>query len=67
MRKFFLSLLDTEDPKCAKTFIGLFGSINLILAMFIYHTDALVYSVAALSASALAIKGFENINNKTNQ
>lgn len=64
MKKFLMRLLDPNDCASSKRFVGLLGCISLILAMFIYHTDTLFYSVTALSASALTITGIEAVFKK---
>lgn len=64
MTKFFISLLNPQDPNSSKRFIGILSSISLIVAMFIFHTDILVEAVAALAGAALTATAFENIFKK---
>lgn len=59
-----MSLLDSQNTTSSKRFVGLTGCISLIISMFIFHTDAIFYSVTLLSGSALAITGLEAIFNK---
>ena len=64
MIEFLLSLLDSNNTTSSKRFVGLLGCVSLIASMFIFHTDAVFYSVTILSGSALAITGLEAIFNK---
>ena len=64
MKEFLLSLLDSNNTTSSKRFVGLLGCVSLIASMFIFHTDAVFYSVTILSGSALAITGLEAIFNK---
>lgn len=64
MKEFLLSLLDSNNTTSSKRFVGLIGSISLIVSMFIFHTDTIFYCVTILSGSALAITGLEKIFNK---
>lgn len=64
MKEFLLSLLDSNNTTSSKRFVGLLGCISLIISMFIFHTDAVFYSVTILSGSALTITGLEAIFNK---
>ena len=62
--KFLNDLLNKENPLCAKTFIGLFGGLALIVRMCIDPTPVLVQAVLFLAVGALAIAGSEAIFKK---
>ena len=61
MKKFFNSLIHSQDPTSSKRFVGLLGSLSLIMSMLIYNTEILVTSVLTLSLGSLAITGVEKI------
>jgi len=65
MIEYFKNLTNSESPESSKRFIGLVGCLSLIVSMFIFHTDAIFYSVTILSGSALAITGLESIFKKS--
>lgn len=64
MINYFKRLVISNSPESSKRFIGLLGCVSLIISMFIFHTDAVFYSVTILSGSALAITGLESIFKK---
>lgn len=64
MIEYFKKLINSKSPDSSKRFIGLLGCFSLIISMFIFHTDAVFYSVTILSGSALAITGLESIFKK---
>ena len=64
MIEYFKKLASSNSPESSKRFVGLIGCVSLIVAMFIFHTDAIFYSVTILSGSALAITGLESIFKK---
>lgn len=64
MIEYFKKLMNSKSPESSKRFIGITGCLSLIVSMFIFHTDAVFYSVTILSGSALAITGLECVFNK---
>ena len=61
MLEYFKSLIKNNTTDSSKRFVGVIGALCLFAAMFIYHTDTLIYCVTALTTGALAITGVENI------
>lgn len=61
MIRYFKSLIKNNTPDSSKRFVGIVGSLCLFVAMFIFHTDTLIYCVTALTTGSLAITGVENI------
>ena len=61
---FINELIDKDNKKCPKAFVGILGSLSLIGAMLYYHSDVLVYSVTALSMAALGLSVAESINDR---
>lgn len=75
MKKFFdwsKGFLSENGEASSKRFVGIFSAIALCYTLYASHdsayspSDALVYSVAALSASALGISAAEKIFKKPN-
>lgn len=75
MKKFFewLSGFVSENGQASsKRFVGVFSAISLCYTLYANHdavnepSEALVYSVAALSAAALGISAAEKIFKKSN-
>jgi hypothetical protein len=64
MIRYLKKLACSDSPESSKRFVGLIGCFSLIIAMFIFHTDAIFYSVTILSGSSLAITGLESIFKK---
>jgi hypothetical protein len=73
MKKFFEWLsgfLSENGQASSKRFVGVFSAIALCYTLYANHdavnepSEALVYSVAALSAAALGITAAEKIFNK---
>jgi hypothetical protein len=64
MRIFIDELIDKDNKKCPKAFIGIVSGLALVGSMVYYHTDALVYSVTALSMAALGLSVAESINDR---
>lgn len=73
MKKFFdwsKGFLSENGEASSKRFVGIFSAIALCYTLYASHdspndpSDALVYSVAALSASALGISAAEKIFKK---
>ncbi len=73
MKKFFEWLsgfLSENGEASSKRFVGVFSAIALCYTLYANHdsvnepSEALVYSVAALSAAALGITAAEKIFNK---
>jgi ABC-type enterobactin transport system permease subunit len=58
------SLFSSNSANSSKRLIGFISSISLIVAMFLYHTDTLVQSVAALAGACVTASAFENIFKK---
>jgi hypothetical protein len=64
MRKFFdwaKGFLSENGQASSKRFVGLISAIALCYTLYFNPNDALVYSVAALSAAALGITAVEKI------
>jgi len=75
MKKFFTWLkgfLSENGEASSKRFVGVFSAIALCYTLYANHdavnepSEALVYSVAALSAAALGITAAEKIFRKNN-
>jgi hypothetical protein len=73
MRKFFewsKGFLSENGQASSKRFVGVFSAVALCYTLYANHdavnepSEALVYSVAALSAAALGISAAEKIFNK---
>ena len=73
MKKFFewsAGFLSENGQASSKRFVGVFSAVALCYTLYANHdavnepSDALVYSVAALSAAALGISAAEKIFNK---
>ena len=73
MRKFFTWLkgfLSENGEASSKRFVGVFSAVALCYTLYANHdavnepSEALVYSVAALSAAALGISAAEKIFRK---
>jgi hypothetical protein len=73
MKKFFewsRGFLSENGEASSKRFVGVFSAISLCYTLYANHdavnepSEALVYSVAALSAAALGISAAEKIFNK---
>jgi len=73
MKKFFdwsKGFLSENGEASSKRFVGIFSAIALCYTLYANHdsandpSDALVYSVAALSAAALGITAAEKIFKK---
>jgi uncharacterized membrane protein len=73
MRKFFewsKGFLSENGQASSKRFVGVFSAVALCWTLYANHdavnepSEALVYSVAALSAAALGISAAEKIFNK---
>ena len=60
---FISQLIDKNNTKCPKAFVGIVSSLSLVGTMIAYHTDTMVISVAGLAAAALGVSAWEN--NKT--
>ena len=60
MITFFKNLISSDSPESSKRFVGVVGSLVLIFTMFIWHTEALIYSVTGLVFGCFAINGIEN-------
>lgn len=76
MKKFFVWLsgfLSENGQASSKRFVGVFSAIALCYTLYANHdavnepSEALVYSVAALSAAALGITAAEKIFKKPNE
>jgi hypothetical protein len=64
MRKFFdwaKGFLSENGQASSKRFVGLLSAVALCYTLYLNPNDALVYSVAALSAAALGITAVEKI------
>ena len=64
MRKFFdwaKGFLSENGQASSKRFVGLLSAVALCYTLYFNPNDALVYSVAALSAAALGITAVEKI------
>jgi hypothetical protein len=64
MKKFFdwaKGFLSENGQASSKRFVGLLSAIALCYTLYFNPNDALVYSVAALSAAALGITAVEKI------
>ena len=75
MRKFFewsSGFLSENGQASSKRFVGVFSAVALCYTLYANHdavnepSEALVYSVAALSAAALGISAAEKIFRKNN-
>ncbi len=69
MKKFFQwssGFLSENGQASSKRFVGVFSAIALCWTLYFNPNDALVYSVAALSAAALGITAAEKIFKKPN-
>lgn len=75
MKKFFewaKGFLSENGEASSKRFVGIFSAIALCYTLYANHdtenkpSEALVYSVAALSAAALGISAAEKIFKKGN-
>jgi hypothetical protein len=73
MKKFFewsAGFLSENGQASSKRFVGVFSAVALCYTLYANHdavnepSEALVYSVAALSAAALGISAAEKIFNK---
>ena len=73
MKKFFewsSGFLSENGQASSKRFVGVFSAVALCYTLYANHdavnepSEALVYSVAALSAAALGISAAEKIFNK---
>jgi hypothetical protein len=73
MKKFFewsKGFLSENGQASSKRFVGVFSAVALCYTLYANHdavnepSEALVYSVAALSAAALGISAAEKIFNK---
>jgi hypothetical protein len=67
MKKFFdwaKGFLSENGEASSKRFVGLISAIALCYTLYFNPNDALVYSVAALSAAALGITAAEKIFKK---
>jgi hypothetical protein len=67
MNKFFdwaKGFLSENGEASSKRFVGVLSAIALCYTLYVSHTEALVYSVAALSAAALGITAAEKIFKK---
>lgn len=73
MKKFFewsRGFLSENGQASSKRFVGVFSAVALCYTLYANHdavnepSEALVYSVAALSAAALGISAAEKIFNK---
>ena len=64
MIKFILNILKSDTAESSKRFVGVLGSISLIISMLIWHTDTLVNAVLVLSLGALGITAVEKIFKK---
>lgn len=76
MKKFFewaKGFLSENGEASSKRFVGVFSAIVLCWTLYANHdavnepSEALVYSVAALSAAALGISAAEKIFKKDNE
>jgi len=64
MRNFFdwaKGFLSENGQASSKRFVGLLSAVALCYTLYLNPNDALVYSVAALSAAALGITAVEKI------
>ncbi len=61
MKEFMTNLLDKENPLCVKAFLGILAGVALIVNMFVYPSEAAIYSVSVFAFGALAISGAETI------
>jgi hypothetical protein len=69
MIKFFTwakGFLSEHGQASSKRLVGVLTAITLCYALFLNQNDALIYSVAALSAAALGITAAEKIFKKPN-
>jgi hypothetical protein len=69
MRKFFTwakGFLSEHGQASSKRLVGVLTAISLCYTLFLNPNDALIYSVAALSAAALGITAAEKIFKKPN-
>ena len=67
MKKFFTwakGFVSESGEASSKRFVGVLTAIALCWTLYYNPNDALVYSVAALSAAALGITAAEKIFNK---
>lgn len=67
MKKFFhwaKGFLSENGEASSKRFVGVISAIALCYTLYVNQTEALVYSVAALSAAALGITAAEKIFKK---
>ena len=73
MKKFFVwasGFLSENGQASSKRFVGVFSAVALCYTLYAHHdsvnepSEALVYSVAALSAAALGISAAEKIFKK---
>jgi len=67
MKKFFdwaKGFLSENGEASSKRFVGIFSAITLCWTLYFNPNEALVYSVAALSAAALGISAAEKIFKK---
>ena len=64
MKNFLLNIFKSNTNESSKRFVGVLGSLSLIISLLIYHTDVLVNAVLILSLGALGITAVEKIMNK---
>lgn len=67
MKQFFKKLMDSGDPTSSKRFVGLLGSISLIVVMCVERNEFSVNAVLILCLGCFAINGAEKVTSIINK